>query len=181
MVCDRCIRVVKDELEGLGLEIKDIKLGEVELAVSLNIEQREKIREVLEKSGFELIDDKKQTLTELVKTILIDEINHQKGNKPSSMNFSDFLESRTGYDYSYLSHLFSESMSTTIEQYIIALRIEKAKELLSYGELTINEIAWELGYSSTAHLSNQFKKITGQTPSFFRLNNSLNRTKLDLI
>jgi len=181
MVCDRCIRVVKDELEGLGLEVKDIKLGEVELASNLDVGQLDKIREVLVSSGFDLIDDKKQSLTELVKTILIDEINHQKGKKPSNMNFSTFLESRTGYDYSYLSHLFSESMDTTIEQYIIALRIEKAKELLSYKELTINEIAWELGYSSTAHLSNQFKKVTGETPSQFRVNNTLTRKTLDRI
>lgn len=179
MVCNRCIKVLRDDLESLGLNVKEIRLGEVELSESPDAEMMEVVKVKLKDNGFELLDDKKQTLTEFVKTVLIDEINHQKGNKPANMNFSTFLENKTGYDYSYLSHLFSETMDSTIEQYIITLRIEKAKELLSYGELSINEIAWQLGYSSTAHLSNQFKKIAGETPGQYRLHNKLSRKTLD--
>ncbi len=181
MVCDRCIRVVRDELESLGLKVNDVRLGEAELENEPDSGKLEEVRKMLESNGFELLDDKKQSLTELVKTILIDEIHHQKGKKPANMNFSTFLENRTGYDYSYLSHLFSESMGSTIEQYIITMRVEKAKELLSYGELSINEIAWQLGYSSTAHLSNQFKKITGETPGQFRQGQQIERKTLDRI
>jgi YesN/AraC family two-component response regulator len=159
---------VRDDLTALGIDVASIGLGYVETNSDLSVEEVEKVRVQLESDGFELIDDKKQGILESVKTILIDEIHHLKASKSAAMNFSSFLEAKTGYDYSYLSHLFSEQMGTTIEQYIIALRIEKAKELLSYGEMTINEIAYLLDYSSTAHLSNQFKKVTGETPSQYR-------------
>lgn len=182
MVCNRCVKVVRDELLGLNIAVADIGLGFAETAEDLSDEQLTQVRSVLETNGFELLDDKKQGLLEAIKTILIDEIHHQKAKKPAAMNFSTFLEARTGYDYSYLSHLFSDQTGSTIEQYIIALRIEKAKELLSYGEMTINEIAYLLDYSSTAHLSNQFKKVTGETPSQFRSNHKKNqRITLDSI
>ncbi|GAB2791174.1 hypothetical protein GCM10027275_40150 [Rhabdobacter roseus] len=181
MVCDRCKRVVREELEGLGLRVLRVELGEVEVEGTLEDPLRTRVRAALEQAGFELLDDRRGALVEFIKTLIIEEVQHLKGNKPGAMNFSDYLVEKTGYEYSYLSHLFSAETGTTIEQYLIAQRIEKVKEWLSYGELSISEMAWRLGYSSAAHLANQFKKVTGQTPGQYRKNASTRRKALDEI
>lgn len=181
MVCDRCKKVVKEELESIGLEVTRIELGDIEISQELDSNQITQVRQLLEKNGFELLDDQRQALVEQLRTLLIEEIQHLKGNKPESQNFSDYLSQKTGYDYSYLSHLFSIETGSTIEHYLIAQRIEKIKEWLSYNELSISEMAWKLGYSSSSHLSNQFKKVTGLTPGQYKKNNDKNRQTLDKV
>lgn len=181
MVCDRCKKVVKEELESIGLEVTRIELGDIEIGQELDSNQITQVRQLLEKNGFELLDDQRQALVEQLRTLLIEEIQHLKGNKPDSQNFSDYLSQKTGYDYSYLSHLFSIETGSTIEHYLIAQRIEKIKEWLSYNELSISEMAWKLGYSSSSHLSNQFKKVTGFTPGQYKKNNDKNRQALDKV
>jgi AraC family transcriptional regulator len=181
MVCDRCIRVVREDLEALGLTVGSAQLGSVEVAEELSPEKLSKVKQRLEASGFELLDDPRLRLVEYMKTLIIDEIQYLKGHKPDHMNFSDYLSEKCGYDYSYLSHLFSSETDTTIEQYIIAQKIEKVKEWLSYGELSMSEIAWRLGYSSAAHLGNQFKKVTGQTPGQYKKDAGSARKALDRV
>lgn len=181
MVCDRCIRTVREELERAGDEVVRIELGRVEIQPAPDEKRLAEIKVLLEQNGFELIDDKKTALVDYVKKLIIEEIQHLKGQKPEGMNFSDYLAQKTGYDYSYVSHLFSSETGQTIEQYIIAQRIEKVKEWLSYNELSVSEIAWRLGYSSLAHLSNQFKKSTGLTPATYRSLKNKPRTPLDKV
>ncbi|MBA4056671.1 MAG: AraC family transcriptional regulator [Marivirga sp.] len=178
MVCHRCIIVVQQELEKLGIKSNSIQLGEVELAESPNTEQLNKIRGALSRVGFELIDDRKSKLIEQIKNLIIDVVHHQKKLKT---NLSDYLAEQIGKDYSHLSNLFSEVEGTTIEQYAIHQRIERVKELLVYDELTLSQIAYEMGYSSVAHLSNQFKKVTGLTPSHFKKIGENKRTPLDKV
>ncbi len=179
MVCDRCKKVVSDELKNVGISLTKVLLGEVETEFSLTEAQLLEVKNILLVNGFELLEDKRKTIIEHIKTLLIEEIQYFKGHKPEATNFSDYLASKTGYDYAYLSNLFSSETHQTIEQYIIALKIEKAKEWISYNELTFSEIAWRLSYSSPAHLSNQFKKITGLTPSQFKKNTSNTRKTID--
>lgn len=181
MVCDRCIRTVRDELEKAGEQVVEIELGRAEIKGEPDEERINKIRDILISSGFELIDDKKSAIVDYIRKLIIEEIQHLKGNKPESMNFSEYLAQKTGYDYSYISHLFSSETGQTVEQYIIAQRVEKVKEWLSYNELTVSEIAWKLGYSSAAHLSNQFKKTTGMTPAAYKSHKSLSRIPLDKV
>jgi AraC-like DNA-binding protein len=178
MVCNRCIKVVKDEFEKLNITIEEIELGSVRVASQLNEEQFEKIQHVLDENGFELINDKKSQLIDSIKTLIIEKVHHSN-NALESINSSDYISRKLGYDYSYLSHLFSSVEGLTIEKYIINQKIEKAKELLVYNELTINEISVLLGYSSVQHLSNQFKKITGLTPSHFKKLKERKRKPLD--
>jgi AraC-like DNA-binding protein len=166
MVSLRCKMIVKSELEKLGLHATIVELGEVAIAENLSAEMEEHLKAALFKFGFELMEDKKSMLIEKVKNIIVEMIHYS--DEPPTINFSDFLSEKLGYDYNYLSNLFSEVKGTTIEHYIISHKIEKAKELLIYNELTLTEIAYKLHYSSVAHLSNQFKKITGLTPSFFK-------------
>lgn len=181
MVCDRCKRVVRDELEQMGLTVNRVDLGEVELGMSPSAHTLEAIRHRLQQNGFDLIDDKKQSLVEHIKVLLINEVQHLKAERLSTENYSTFLERKLGYEYSYLSGLFSTSEGQTLEKYIIALKIEKVKEWLQYAELTLSEIAWRLSYSSVQHLSNQFRQVTGQTPSQFRKAVQGNRRNLDAI
>jgi AraC family transcriptional regulator len=181
MVCDRCKKVVRDELSSLGLYLKSVELGRVVIAEEPDGYQMNEIRQILEANGFELIDNKKEALTEHIRTLIIDEIQYLKGGKPASMNFSEYLAEKTGYEYSYLSNLFSAETGQTIEQYIIAQKIEKIKEWLSYDELTLGEMAWRLSYSSTSHLSNQFKKITGMTPGAYKKDKTVPRKALDKV
>ncbi|GAB2594499.1 helix-turn-helix domain-containing protein [Spirosoma areae] len=181
MVCDRCRRVVRDELEQLGLTVSRVDLGEVDVdelpaGVSLN-----EVRQRLQANGFDLVDDKKQSLVEHMKVLLINEIQYLKGERLPVENYSTFLERKLGYEYSYLSGLFSVSEGHTLEKYIIALKIEKVKEWLRYDELTLSEIAWRLSYSSVQHLSNQFRQVTGQTPGQFRKADRVERYSLDRI
>jgi AraC-like DNA-binding protein len=158
--------VVKDELEKLGLHYSAVELGEVEIRETLSDKQREQIKSGLLKSGLELMDDKKAMLIEKIKNVIV-ELIHYSDELPKT-NFSDFLSEKLNYDYTYLANLFSEVQGTTIQHYIIIHKIEKVKELLVYDELNLTEIAYKLHYSSVAHLSNQFKKITGLTPSHFK-------------
>lgn len=180
MVCDRCKRVVREELEGLGISLHSVALGEVETASEITPDQLREVKTVLETNGFELLDDRRLALVEHIKALIIDETQNLKNLKPAQMNFSDYLSEKIGYEYSYLSSLFSTETGQTIEHYIIAQKVEKVKEWLSYNELTLSEMAWRLSYSSTAHLSNQFKKVTGMTPGEFKKNN-IGRTALDKV
>src|SRR5690606_19345524 len=179
MVCNRCIKVVKDELEKLGLEIEEIKLGEVVINGDSGPIDFNALQNVLEENGFELIDDKKARAIEKVKNTVV-ELIHYEGEHPH-VNFSTLIAEKVGLDYNYLSNLFSSLESMTIERYIILQRIERVKELLVYNELTLSEIAWKTGYSSVQHLSTQFKKLTGLTPSHFKQIKEDKRRGLDQV
>ncbi len=179
MVCNRCIMVVQNELTRIGLHIEKISLGEVKLNDNLTGEKITEIEKVLTPLGFELIDDKKSRLIEQIKNIIINHIHHQ--NNKLNTNLSELISSELNHDYNYLSNTFSEVEGTTIEKYFIAQRIEKVKELLVYDELTLSEIAHRLNYSSVAYLSNQFRKITGLTPSHFKKIGNQKRKPIDKV
>lgn len=166
MVSLRCKMMVKQELEKLGLHFVTVDLGMVDVLESITSEQRQKLKENLQKSGLELLDDKKSILIEKIKNIIIEMI-HYSDELPK-VNYSDFISEKLNYDYTYLSNIFSEVKGITIQQFIIAHKIEKVKELLLYDELTLTEISYRLHYSSVAHLSNQFKKVTGLSPSYYK-------------
>lgn len=179
MVCNRCIMAVKSELEKLGLSPDSVQLGEVTFEQDLTAIQKEAIEQALVPLGFELIDDKKSRLIERIKNLIIELVHHR--NNELQTNLSDYLSSQLHQDYAYLSALFSEVEGNTIEKYYIAQKIERVKELLVYDELSLSEIAFQLNYSSVAHLSNQFKKVTGLTPSFFKQIRLEKRKPLDQI
>jgi len=166
MVSLRCKMVVKEELSKLGLHYATVDLGTVEITENISQQQREQLKTSLLKSGLELMDDKKAILIEKIQNVIVEMI-HYEDELPKT-NFSDYLTAKLNYDYTYLANLFSETKGITIEHFIILHKIEKVKELIIYNELNLSEIAWKLHYSSVAHLSNQFKKITGLTPSFFK-------------
>lgn len=166
MVCARCKMVVKSEFEKLGLQTISVELGEVELQDDLNDSQKEVLLKNLQTLGFDLLDDKKTKTIEKIKNLIIDLVHHK--NNELKINLSDYLVENLNQDYSTLSNLFSEIENTTIEKYFISQKIEKVKELLIYNELSLSEIADLLNYSNVAHLSNQFKKITGFTPTYFK-------------
>jgi len=178
MVCNRCIKVVDEEIRKLGFSISSIELGKVEIQQELNEFDLQKIRTRLNELGFELIDDQKSRIINQIKTLIIEIVHHQK-EKDDYKNSSEILATEIGKDYSYLSNLFSSIEGITIEKYIILQKIEKVKELLVYDELNLNEIAFQMGYSSTQHLSSQFKKITGLSPSHFKKLRNLKRNSLD--
>jgi AraC-like DNA-binding protein len=158
--------VVKSELDKLSLHYIFVDLGEVTLKEDLSADQMKKLDEGLRKSGLEVMDDKKSMLIEKIKNIIIEMVHYSDGQ--SKKNLSDYLASKLNYDYTYLANLFSEVQGTTIEQYYINHKIERVKELIIYDELNLKEIAFKLHYSSIAHLSSQFKKVTGLTPSHFK-------------
>jgi AraC-like DNA-binding protein len=166
MVSSRCKMVVKEELKKLGLHFIVVDLGEVDIMENINMEQRDQIRLALLRSGLELMDDKKAILIERIKNTIIEMVHFK--DELLKVNFSDFISEKLNYDYTYLANLFSEIQGTTIEKFIISHKIERVKELIIYDELNLTEIAWNMHYSSVAHLSNQFKKITGLTPSHFK-------------
>ena len=166
MVSLRRKLLVKSELEKMNLHFTIVELGEVEITENLTPTQNAELRIVLLRSGLELLEDKKSMLIEKIKNIIIELIHYT--DEPPVLNFSAYLSEKLNYDYNYLSNLFSEVKGTTIEHFIIAHKIEKAKELLIYDQLTLTEIAEKLHYSNVAHLSNQFKKVTGLTPTFFK-------------
>ena len=166
MVSLRCKILVKQELEQLGVFFIVIDLGEVKLTEKLSFENRRQLKETLLKSGLEVMDDKKSIIIEKIKNTVV-EIIHYTDELPK-MNFSNYLSEKLHHDYTYLSNIFTATKGITIEHYIIMQKVEKVKELLLYDELTLGEIADRLHYSSTAHLSNQFKKITGLTPTYFK-------------
>lgn len=168
MVSQRCKLLVKDELMKLGIEYVAIDLGVIELSNPITTEQKVILRANLIKSGLELLDDKKSILIEKIKTLVIEMIHYAESDTVSKNKFSVYLAETIGYDYTYLSNVFSEVKGITIEQYIITNKIERVKELILYNELNLSEIARKLHYSSVAHISAQFKKVTGLTPSFFK-------------
>lgn len=177
MVSIRCKMIVKSELAKLGLHHRAIELGEVEIREGITPEQRELLKLGLEKSGLELMDDKKAILIEKIKNVIVEMVHY--ADEPPRINYSEFLSEKLNYDYTYLANLFSEVTGITIEHFIIAHKIERVKELLLYDELNLTEISYRLNYSSVAHLSNQFKKVTGLTPTFFRQLKDKKRNALD--
>ncbi len=177
MVCDRCKWVVKTEIEKLGFKANVLDLGEVELESNIDDNEKQQIKEALENFGFELIDDKKSRTIEKIKTLIIDLV-YQKNNQ-INMNLSEYLSTQLSQDYSTLSNLFSEVENVTIEKYFISQKIEKVKELLVYDELTLSEIAFQLNYSTVAYLSNQFKKVTGFSPSHYKLLKDKKRKRIE--
>lgn len=179
MVCDRCRRTVARDLEQLGLTIGAVDLGRVEVLNWPDEVSREQIRSTLQTEGFDLIDDPKRILVEQIKLLLVNEVHHVH-ERPDHQNVSDFLSAKLDYDYSYLSQLFSAQTGTTIERFLIAQKIERAKELLQDGEQRIADIAFDLGYSSVPHFTSQFRTIVGVTPAQFR-RLPLGRQTLDAI
>jgi AraC family transcriptional regulator len=180
MVCDRCKLVVRQELEKLNLNPEKVALGEVVVSGDITAEVQKRLDDSLLGLGFERIDDRKARLIETIKNTVIELIHH---GDPGSrkFNWSNILSDRLNYEYNYLSNLFSSVEGITLEQYIIRQKIERVKELLFYDELTLSEIAHKLGYSSVAHLSSQFKKVTGFTPSDLKRSREIeqNRKSLD--
>jgi AraC-like DNA-binding protein len=166
MVCNRCIMVVEQELNKVGMTPLSVKLGEVVLENNPSSELVQQFTKAIESLGFELIDDKRGRIIEQIKMEIIKQVHYEYND--SKVNLSQLLSARLDHDYNYLSNLFSEVEGTTIEKYYIAQKIEKVKELLVYDELTLSEIADRLNYSSVAYLSNQFKKVTGHSPSHFK-------------
>jgi len=165
MVSNRCKLAVRDELKKLGLHFIVVDLGEVEIMEDISMEKREMLKIGLLASGLELMDDKRAILIERIKNIIVEMIHHS--DEVIKVNFSDFLTEKLNHNYTYLANLFSEVQGSTIEQFIISHKVERIKELMIYGELNITEIAWKMNYSSVAHLSSQFKKVTGLSPSHF--------------
>lgn len=180
MVCDRCIMVVKEVFINAGLSFSGIQLGQVELKEEPDPQQLEILRTRLHELGFELLDDKKSKIVDRIKTVIVSMI-HGNSDEEFNLKLSALLEERLGVDYHYLSTLFSSVEGITIERYAILQRIEKVKELLMYDEKSLSEIAYEMGYSSVQHLSQQFKKITDLTPSHFKQLKENRRKPLDKI
>jgi len=166
MVSARCKMVVKEELKKLGLHFIVVDLGEVEIMENISPEEREQLKIAFQNDGFELMDDKRAVLIEKIKNAIVQMVHYT--DDPIKINFSDYLSEKLNHDYTYLANLFSEVQGTTIEQFVINHKIERIKELIIYDELNITEIAWKMNYSSVAHLSNQFKKMTGLSPSHFK-------------
>ena len=179
MLSTRCKIVVKDILKGMGLHFVIVDLGEVEIMESLDNDQLEELKSALLQSGLELMDNKKAILIERIKNAIIEMVHHS--NEGLKVNFSSFISEKLNHDYTYMANLFSEVQGTTIEQFTIAHKVERVKELIIYGELNITEIAWKMNYSSVAHLSNQFKKMTGLSPSHFKQLKDKTRRSLEEI
>ncbi len=177
MVSNRCKLAVKEELKKLNLHFMPVELGEVEIMENISLEQREQLRKGLLTSGLELIDDKRSVLIERIKNVIVQMVHHT--DEGLKVNFSSFLSDQLQHDYTYMSNLFSEVQGTTIEQFIISHKVERIKELIIYGELNITEIAWKMNYSSVAHLSTQFKKVTGLTPSHFKQMKTIRRKPIE--
>lgn len=166
MVSNHCKLAVKEELKKLGLHFIVVDLGEIEIMEELSYEKREQLKSGLLDAGFELMDDKRAVLIERIINVIIEMVHHSTDT--IKINFSDFLSEKLGLDYTYLSNMFSEVKGITIQQFIIIHKVERIKELLIYDELNLTEISYKLNYSSVAHLSNQFKKVTGLSPSHFK-------------
>lgn len=166
MVSTSCKNAAREALKEMGLHFIIVELGEVELMETLNLSQKEELKTKLLASGLELMDDKRSVLIERIKNVVIHMVHYS--DEVLLINFSDYLSEKLQLDYTYMSNLFSEVQGTTIEQYIISNKVERIKELIIYNELNITEIAWKMHYSSVAHLSNQFKKVTGLSPTHFK-------------
>jgi len=179
MVSNRCKMVVKDALRKLGVHFVLVDLGEVDIMENINEAQRNELKLTLSNSGLELMDDKRSMLIEKIKNVIIEMVHHSE--QEIKINFSDYLSKKLNHDYTYLANLFSEVQGTTIEKFIIQHKVERIKELIIYGELNITEIAWRMNYSSVAHLSNQFKKVTGLSPSHFKQMKDKRRSPIEEI
>lgn len=179
MVSTRCKMAVKEELKKLGLHFVLVDLGEVDVMEELSGETREKLRIGLQNAGLELMDDKRAVLIEKITNVITKLVHYS--NEIPKVNYSDYISEKLDYDYTYLSNIFSEVKGITIQQFIILHKIERVKELLLYDELNLTEISYRLHYSSVAHLSNQFKKITGLSPSEFKQLRAKGRNPLDQI
>jgi AraC-like DNA-binding protein len=177
MVSIRCKMIVQQKLNKLGLHYCTVDLGEVDVKENITSKQREQLRILLLKSGLELMDDKKAVLIERIKNVIVEMV-HYSQEVPKVKN-SDYISEKLNHDYTYLANLFSEATGITIEQYIIAHKIERVKEFLLYDELNLTEISYKLNYSSVAHLSHQFKKVTGLTPTFYKHLKNKKRTALE--
>lgn len=177
MVSIRCKLMVKDELEKLGIQFVAVELGDIDLRENISEEQRNQLAVALKKLGLELMDDKKSIIVEKIKNVIIETIHYS--DEALKINFSKHLSEKLQFDYTYLANLFSETTGTTIENFTINHKIERVKELLIYNELSLTEISYMLNYSSVAHLSNQFKKVTGLTPTFFKLIKRKRRSTLE--
>ena len=180
MVCPRCVSAVKEALTKFEIPFSEVVLGKAVIDVDKSEIDQELLDEELRKIGFELIRDKNRKLVAEVKALIIDYIHHS-GELDMKINFSNYLSEKVGKDYSVITSVFSELENTTIEKYIIAQKIERVKELLSYKELTLSEISYQMNYSSVQHLSNQFKKITGKTPSQYKKQDIQGRKTLDMV
>jgi len=180
MVCPRCVAAVKETLGNLGIPYSEVVLGRVSLDIETKSIDMDLLDLELRKIGFELIRDKKDILVSQVKALIVNYIHHS-GETDMKINFSDYITSKVGKDYSAISKLFSERENTTIEKYIIAQKIERVKELLSYDDLTLSEISYQMGYSSVQHLSGQFKKLVGKTPSQYKKQGVHSRKNLDSV
>ena len=181
MVCQRCIMAVEGILENNKVPFQKVVIGEIHLNTEISEEQKAALRTDLQKIGFELIDDRTGGMIEKIKQLIILKARNKLDEKESKLKLSAYLSNHLHHEYTYLSSLFSSIEGRTIENYFIEQRIENAKELLIYGQMTLSEIAMELEYSSTAHLSSQFKKITGLTPSHFKEVGAARRKALDKV
>ena len=168
MVCHRCVLAVEDILKNAGISFQKVITGEIHFEYEIGDEQKERLKKDLAGIGLELIDNRMSGLIEKIKQLVIKKARNEVGETDNKTKLSNFLSAKLHHEYTYLSSFFSSVEGRTIENYFIEQRIEKAKELLVYGQLTLSEIAYELEYSSVAHLSSQFKKITGLTPSYFK-------------
>jgi AraC-like DNA-binding protein len=177
MVCIRCKMVVKEELTRLGLHFTTVELGEAEILENMSATQHDQLKDALVRSGLELMDDKKSVLIQKIKNVIVELVHYTE--EPLNVNFSEYLSRKLDYDYTYLANLFSEVQGITIEKFIISHKIERVKELLVYNELSLTEIAYLMHYSSVAHLSTQFKKVTGLTPSHFKQLRDKRRSMLE--
>ncbi len=177
MVCIRCKMVVKSELDKMNVLHAVVELGEVEIFEQMTTEQHDQLKIALMNSGLELMDDKKSVLIQKIKNIIVELVHYSED--PPTLKFSEYLSQKLNYDYTYLANLFSEVSGTTIEKFLITHKIERVKELLVYNELTLTEIAYKMHYSSVAHLSTQFKKMTGLTPTHFKILREKRRSMLE--
>lgn len=177
MVSARCKLAVKEVLKNMGLHYLIVDLGEVDVMEKLTLDQREELKAALLSAGFELMDDKRAVLIERIKNVIVEMVHYSE--ELIKINFSDYLSEKLQHDYTYLANLFSEVQGTTIEQFIIAHKVERIKELIIYDELNITEIAYKMNYSSVAHLSNQFKKVTGLSPMHFKKLKERRRNQLE--
>lgn len=177
MVSLRCKMVVKAELKKIGLDVVAINLGVIETSECISLEQMQILKMNLKKAGLELLDDKRSILVEKIKNVIVEMVHYS--DEKLKINFSDFISEKLNYDYTYMSNIFSEVRGITIQQFIILNKVERIKELLLYDELSLSEISYQLDYSSPAHLSNQFKKMTGLTPSFYKQMKKRRKTSLE--
>jgi AraC-like DNA-binding protein len=179
MVSQRCKLAVKEALQKLGIRFVNIELGEIEVVDNITLKQKEALKLSLCNCGLEMMDDKRSIIIEKVKNLIMEMV-HFNDEMPKT-NYSDFISERIQLDYTYLSNVFSQVKGITIQQFIINHKVERIKELISYGELNLTEIAWKMNYSSVAHLSNQFKKITGYSPSQFKQSKDKKRNPIEEI